>query len=261
MHDGAAKRARVEVFIDSKPKILLVDDDSEFLADQKSLFEGAGGVLDTAINFKIAEKYLEEHFVSKKYDYIFIDYAFKKEKFNGDQFIRKNYDKMVGTPIAMIVGPTNYDKLIQSGFGKEFKIEILRKEAGLTQRLSQILTELKKLKDGQFNKFVEDIEKITVKYKTDLVVNEENPVTKNDQAQEEYYFTGLQDKIRELFLENIKNVVDQQTSSLILGNRKLSPRALYAEVEKPESEIGNMALEMFVSYLEFAIKPRKPSVE
>ena len=229
----------VEIIPDLKPKILLMDDDKEFLEDQLGQFEDMGGVLHTAYNFKIGSKLIGEHEKKPFYDHIFVDYEFKKEKFNGDQFIIDNYERIKDTPLAIIATAPNA-KLLE--FGKKYKIKILKKEAGLDEKLAQILDQIKKIKDGRFNEFVDNIKKM---YEGKVTINEK---------QEE---GNLQKQIKNLFLDNVSKMSNQQKESFILGGKKWSPETLYAEVEKNNSEIGNMVLELFINYIEFSINSEK----
>lgn len=231
---------------DLKPKILLIDDDTDFLEDQKGTFEEAGGILHTADSFKIALQFLKKHFIKSFYDYIFVDYEFKNEKSNGDKFIKEHYEKIKDTPLAIIAGSTtNYEKLKNSDLGKNYNLDVLQKEPGLTDKFSQITNHIKKSKDGRYGKFVQEFNKLKEKYEKEITISEK---------QEE---SNLQKQIKNLFLENVSKMYNQQEETFILGGKKWSPETIYTEVEKSESEVGSMVLELFVNYIDFSIKNKK----
>jgi CheY-like chemotaxis protein len=224
--------------MDEKPKLLLIDDDKRFLNTQRDFFQERGAILHTADRFSEATRLLKAN--KDFYDYIFVDYKFENEKINGAQYIDNNINSMGNAQIAMVTSVI-YQRLISAELIEKYKITILDKGSGWAQKLSKII---EGIKDIKFKEFTDEIKK---SLSGDVIV-------RVNQKLEE---TALHRQLKGLFLSALHDIADQRRDSLIFGGKIWTPESLYEEVEKPDSKIGKMILEVFVNYLDYTMEKKR----
>jgi ActR/RegA family two-component response regulator len=215
------------------PRILLVDDDKSFIRVQKQAFERYGAILDSASGFDKADIYMKQH----SYDHIFVDYKFEDEHWNGIEYINARPSQFSNIPTTMITS-VQYHETINNEIRQRKHITFLAKGIGWSDKLNVIL---EKLNEDKFTQFVSDIKK-TVPESTIVRICEKS----NE--------SNLQKKIRKLFLSSLGKIEKQQKASLVLGGKTWSADTLADEVEKKDSHHGDMALELFVTYLEYSME-------
>jgi CheY-like chemotaxis protein len=150
----STKMARVDEIAVSltRPRILIVDDDEDFLKGSREYFSGRGCEVDTARTPEEAKKILQEE-GANNYQLIVTDYYFGGlSKITGDKFARENRHLLGKTKVVIISGA--------AGLTQDIRKKLKEAETLFLEKSPVLKTRLKEITEEETEKRASDIEKV-----------------------------------------------------------------------------------------------------